>query len=401
MKIILYTGHSKITMAGGTQRVFCDLANALASRGHEVFAVCQAFRKGLPFYPLDERVHFINLDGSGRRKIQPLEWFNGIRPFLPSACNEVWERYREYRSFRGSGIPLMKLLREVQADILIVLSPNDYLMLQPPLDIPVILSHHSNVEEFFKHTKIHICTQRKMEKLRMCPQVHLLQHSYVSGIQKIYHGEIQVIPNAVPQLEEKDLANLVGEKSQKTITMVSRLDKAKQQHLLIQAFGRLAQDYPDWKVEIYGSPNKPFYGWRLKNMIASLGLVGRVELMGNTHRPLDVLRQADIFAFPSSFEGFGLALTEAMAVGLPCMGLKTTSSVNELIVDGVNGFLTENSPEDFAAKLKVLMDDQDLRVKMGRAGHERMKQYAPEKVWDQWNELVTKVVQQHQQCKGA
>ena len=47
------------------------------------------------------------------------------------------------------------------------------------------------------------------------------------------------------------------------------------------------------------------------------------------------------------------------------------------------------------------MNDQNLRVRMGKAGHEMMKQYAPEKIWDQWENLITSVVQQHQQCRAA
>jgi len=70
-------------------------------------------------------------------------------------------------------------------------------------------------------------------------------------------------------------------------------------------------------------------------------------------------------------------------------------------VDGINGFLSDNASEDFAAKLKLLMDNQNLRVKMGRLGHEMMKQYAPEKVWNQWDNLITEVVQQHRQRRAT
>lgn len=107
------------------------------------------------------------------------------------------------------------------------------------------------------------------------------------------------------------------------------------------------------------------------------------------------MRQSDIFAFPSVHEGFGLAIAEAMSIGLPCVGLKTCSAVNELIVDGDNGFLAENFVEDFAAKLRLLMDDAELRARMGRAGHEMMKQYTPEKIWDQWEELIITTVREH------
>jgi len=259
---------------------------------------------------------------------------------------------------------------------------------QQALGVPVIQMLHESPESFFDLVN----SRRKIEQINTCPHLQVLQHSFIPEIQRVYHRTIHVIPNTVPQVKETDLADLTMEKPQKTITMISRLHLDKQQHMLIQAFGLLAKDYSEWKVEIYGPLSERGYPRKLKETISSLGLTGQVELMGATSRPLEVLRNADIFAFPSNYsEGWGLALTEAMAVGLPCVGLKRTPSVNELIVDGVNGFLTDNTPEDFAAKLKVLMDDQKLRATMGRAGHEMMKQYAPDKVWDQWEKLLFEI----------
>ena len=401
MKILQYLGaFNIINSVGGSKRVFCEMANAMVARGHEVYAVCNSSQTGRPFYPLDDQVRFINFDGSGRRKLKPLTWLKSIRPFLPSVCSELLGRYVDTPINRKKGESLVQLIREVQPDIVIPYFADDYfsMLRQPMLDVPVILMHHNSAEDFVET----INTREKNTKINTCPHLQVLQRSFIPEIQKVYHGLIHVIPNTVPQVEEKNSADLTAIKPQKTIMMISRLHKNKQQHLLIQAFGRLKQDYPDWKVEIYGSLSERWYPRKLQEMIVSQGLTDQVKLMGTTNSPLDVLRQADIFAFPSNHpEGWGLALTEAMTVGLPCVGLKTTPSVNELIVDGVNGFLTDNTPEDFAAKLKILMDAQDLRVKMGRAGHERMKQYAPEKIWDQWEELITKIIQQHQQCKAA
>ena len=393
MKILQYISVPDITAAGGSERVFCEMANALTARGHEVYAVCNTPQKDRPFYTLDGNVRFVNLDASGQRRTKPLSWkilYHGLRPISKG----MWNRYVEDPFNEKQGEPLAKFIQEVQPDVVILYSVIEYfsLLRQPMLDVPVILMHHYNTRELTKHLN----TPNRVAKINTCPHIQVLQHSFALEIQKIYHGPIHVIPNVVPQIAEKDLADLTIEKPQKTITMISRLSPKKQQHMLIQAFGRLAKHYPDWKVEIYGSSHKQRHLRRLERMIASLGLADRVKLMGMTNHPLDVLRQSDIFAFPSDFpEGWGLVLTEAMAVGLPCVGLKTTSSVNELIVDGVNGFLTDNTPEDFAEKLKILMDDQNLRAKMGRAGHEMMKQYAPEKVLDQWEELIDKVVRQH------
>jgi len=395
MKILQYCGFVSIVgVSGGVQRVFCNMANALTTRGHEVYAVCNTANPGQPVFPLDDRVRFINLNSSVSRKLTPSR--RKIGRWLRCVAKGMWDRYIALPLIERKGEPLVRLIREVQPDVVILYYANDYLSMfrQPLLDVPVILMLHENAESLVGY----LDTSERKAKINTCPHLQVMQRSFVPKIQRIYRGSIHVIPNTVPQIEEKDMADLTAEKQQRTITMISRVEKAKQQHLLIQAFERLAKDYPEWKVEFYGSAggHAQKYVRKLKDMVNSPALANRVELMGATKRPLDVLRQADIFAFPSISEGFGLALAEAMAVGLPCVGLKTTSSVNELIVDGVNGFLTDSTPEDFAAKLKLLMDNQNLRVRMGKAGHEMMKQYAPEKVWDQWDNLIAEVVQQHQ-----
>jgi len=401
MKIFKFYS-SIVGTSGGGERVFCEMANALAARGHEVFAVCHDYRSGLPFYPLDERVQLINLDGSGHRPSKSLVW--KISQPLRLVARKMWDQYVgdpfDEKKRLAVGKPLVRLIQEIQPDIVIPHFILEYhsMIRQPLLNVPVIGMHHSNVDMFEQYSN----TPDKIAKNNTCPYLQVLHHSFVPGIQQFYHGSIHVIPNTVPQVDTRDMADLKGEKSQRTIVMVSRLEHAKQQHMLIQAFGHLAKKYGEWNVEIYGQPNTQTYFLQLQSMIRALGLSGRVKLMGATTHPLEVLRQSDIFAFPSNYpEGWGLALTEAMAVGLPCVGLKNTSSVNELIVDGINGLLAENTPNDFAQKLQMLMDDQHLRVNMGQSGYEMMKQYAPEKVWDTWEELIEKVVRQHRQRQAA
>ena len=77
-----------------------------------------------------------------------------------------------------------------------------------------------------------------------------------------------------------------------------------------------------------------------------------------------------------------------MSMGLPAIGYKHCSAVNELIEDGKNGYLCEDGIEDLANKLALLMKQQDMRVQMGAAARESMKQYATELIWNQWEELL-------------
>ena len=80
-----------------------------------------------------------------------------------------------------------------------------------------------------------------------------------------------------------------------------------------------------------------------------------------------------------------------MAIGLPHVGFSYANSINELIIDGYNGFLADDV-DDFAQKLKTLMLDKNLRIKFGKNACESMKEYAPEVIIDQWDNLFNDII---------
>lgn len=81
-----------------------------------------------------------------------------------------------------------------------------------------------------------------------------------------------------------------------------------------------------------------------------------------------------------------------MAAGLPCVGLKSCSGINELILDGTTGFLTSSSAEDYSIALRKLMESTELRGKMGEAGRLRMEEFREDRIIDQWENLLLHVV---------
>ena len=127
---------------------------------------------------------------------------------------------------------------------------------------------------------------------------------------------------------------------------------------------------------------------KLRQLINELHLNDQVFLCGTTSSVMSVLCKADIFAFPSAYEGFPLALTEAMSVGLPSVGFRNADGVNELIHHNVNGILCNDGVENFARGLSILMDSRELRKKLGNKAKEDMKQYKPNRIWDTWEKLI-------------
>ena len=83
-----------------------------------------------------------------------------------------------------------------------------------------------------------------------------------------------------------------------------------------------------------------------------------------------------------------MTLTEAMSYGVPVVGLKAAPGVRSLIRNGVNGFLTDGSPESFASGLEKLMNSECFRKKIGMQAKKDMESYSPELIFGLWDNLI-------------
>lgn len=204
------------------------------------------------------------------------------------------------------------------------------------------------------------------------------------------------IPNAVQQFKRP--SQLDG----KSIVCLARLNSEKRIDLLLMAFNLIKEKFPDWSVDIYGELNKDLrYKEKVIKLHQALSLEGRVNFHGIAPDVELVLNEASIFAFPSMFEGFGLALVEAMSKGLAVVACKDCSAVNVIVEDGVNGLLVEPNPEALATALEQLILDKNLRKRLGSHARLTALNYAPEKIWPKWNNLIMKVVNKEQGNLGC
>lgn len=125
---------------------------------------------------------------------------------------------------------------------------------------------------------------------------------------------------------------------------------------------------------------------RLEMEIAGNHLENHVILEGNQPNPYPYIKNADLFVHPSYVESQGIVILEAMALGVPCVVTKSLGPCG-LIEDGVNGLLTEQSPESLTERVLEILRDRALyqRIKENTRCPE---QFIPETVMKEIEALL-------------
>ena len=213
--------------------------------------------------------------------------------------------------------------------------------------------------------------------------VQVLMPSYVEPIIGVGAKNVKYIPNYVNQIS-KDICQDMVKKNKKIVT-VGRVEKTlKRTHLLVEAFCKINHEIENWELFVYGNIDSKNYYRQIKKIIDFYRCQNKIHFMGTTNKIIDEIKDADIFVLPSASEGFSLALTEAMSLGLPVIGYKSCGMVNEIIKNNINGLLCEDGVDALGKAIIKLAENDKLRKEFGGRGMLDMKAYAPDKIWEQW-----------------
>ena len=188
------------------------------------------------------------------------------------------------------------------------------------------------------------------------------------------------IPDALPfKIENK------SELNSKRLISIGRYAYDKGNDLLLRVWSLLEKEFPDWSLDIYGNGNKESY----QKQIQDLGIdQQRCHLYGPISDVKKEYLSSSVFALPSRFEGFGLVIIESMACGVPVVAFDCENGPRSIITDGVNGYLVP--PFDitvFAEKVRTLMNDENLRKRIGDSAEKAAAQYEMDKIGPQWKNL--------------
>ena len=394
MNICLMRFGAVVESEGGTEKVLCNMANEFVERGHNMSIICCEKKQGKPFFPLSDKVKFINLNDTGKEiKSHPLL---RVKREILKVCGKLdkTERDKIFIKSRYDNNYIKnrftKIMNEMQPDIVIA---HDYLSLiflkyLMKNKIPCIAVIHNDPIRYFNND----FSEVQIDAFNSADCIQSLIKSREKIIRKYCPSiMLKFIPNPVTIIEKRK-----NNKTYLKLINVATISKnIKQQHIIIEAFNKIKNDFSQWNIEFVGgtkTPREVEYKKEMLDYVQKNNLQKNICFSGVTTNVVEKLQKADIFVFPSKSEAFGLALTEAMAAGLPAIGFKSCPAVNEIIINGYNGFLCEDGVDDFADKMKILMQDEKLRKQMGENARKSMDRFAPEKIWNQWEILIKEVI---------
>lgn len=156
------------------------------------------------------------------------------------------------------------------------------------------------------------------------------------------------------------------------ILHVGRFSPVKNHDLLINAFSVIAQEIKNVKLILVGAGELLEI---IQKKVFDLGLIDRVEFMGQQENVYQYYHEADVFVLPSVYEGMPMSIIEAMGTGLPVIASKV-GGIIDMIDNDVNGVLIEPSIDELVKQIVDLYKNKKRRISLGKEALIRAKCYS-------------------------
>lgn len=380
MKIVYF--FPQLAKHAGTERILIDKMNYLAEHyGYEVYALTYEQGNFPLAYPLSDKVIHVDL------------------------CVPLWHVYKyNYvkRTFIYRGLKKKLFHRfdafisDVRPDILIVTPYHEEILemaLNSPHRMVRLVESHLNkrfsvdkdpiIEKFSLHRIPAWTKMRRIEK-------YISRFDYMVVLNKgdaddwSKYIRTKVIYNMV-HLNESEVSSLENKK----VLFVGRYSKQKGIPDLFRVWELVYQRHPDWQLNLYGGMGED-YEYALAEADR---LQTNIRVSTETADIFNEYRESSIFVLTSIYEPFGLVLPEAMSCGLPVVSFDCPYGPANIINDGIDGFLIkERDINAFADRVCNLIEDINLRQRMGRAAIISSKRFAADKIMPEWKILFDKLV---------
>lgn len=172
---------------------------------------------------------------------------------------------------------------------------------------------------------------------------------------------------------------------EKQIIAVGRLAKSKGFDLLIEAFSKFSDENDDWNLVILGDGKERE---SLEKLINNFGLNKKIKILGFVDNVKEYYLKSSMFISTSRWEGFGLAILEAMECGVPIIAFDN-SGPSEIIDNYVNGILIERNNIDMLSQaIDTLANNKKIQKTLSQNALKRAKDFSIDSIIQKWLYII-------------
>lgn len=339
---------------GGAEKQIVMLANEMAERGHNVYLITIGTNNNQ--YAIKQKVKYVYI------------------PDRSHGVSRIVTRYYDIKS----------ILRGIKPEVTINFwFQSAYLCAAMSKRTTGALLYSERGDPSDKEYTGLLGFVRKISSHRISRFVFQSQAAKRCFSKKIQERSV-IIPN--PVIIDEDICQKKEERK-KTIVTIGRLHPQKNHELLINAFGMIAKQIPDYSLEIYGEGELKD---KIEDLILNLGLGERVYLKGVSTNVLSSIRNASLFVLSSDYEGMPNTLLEAMAMGIPCISTDyKPGGVSEIISNHYDGEIVPRSNKELLAESMIkLIFDEEKRNLYSQNAKKKMEEFNSGAIYDRWEEHI-------------
>lgn len=347
---------------GGAERVVVNLSKYFVSKEYSVVIVTE------------------------KRQEQEYEVPTGVTRI--NLADEVSETTSRIKRITGTVTGLRKVFQRERPDLIIAFMGKANLkaiVASSLLNIPVIVSVRADPREEYKGRKNKTLAFTLFRFARgVIFQTKMARDYFPKAIRD--KGTILLNPINTDFIRE----SFAGER-QHVIVTAGRLDANKNHRMLIDAFCRIKQEYPELCVKIYGDGEDKAI---LSQYIQEKHVEDKVILEGQVGNILDKIYQAEVFVLCSDTEGMPNALLEAMAAGVPVISTDCPCGAPAMFIkDHENGLLVPvRDDAALADALREVLSNKELARRMGIEATHIAEKLSPQTVYQSWQEYVESII---------
>ena len=244
----------------------------------------------------------------------------------------------------------------------------------------------------YRYIRRCIYARNRRRRLYCCSDAYiLLTNDFKPLFAKITNiknlSKLKVIHNPLT-LDKAETAN--GAEKKKLVLFVGALTERKGVDRLLEIWNNVCRDCEDWGFVVVGTGPDQL---RLQSMVEAQS-IPRVEFVGFVENPSKYYRAASVFMLASSYEGWGLVLTESMSCGCVPIAYDTFEALHDIIDNEDNGFIIQPYNEAvFSKALKCLMMDNARLNRMGCSAIKKAELFSLDNIASQWYTLFKNIME--------